>query len=231
MIGYTRTLSDNGGGGGGGGGSSEPYIYNVGRCGFNSGHKHTADTKIRFKALIDMYVDIPNSGWQAAFGARNGGYQNNSLGFFSRGSSSKFIFFRTGQEIGGDVITAPETSTSAPWLGEPCIFEATGKTLSWYREEIPESVRSLTASSANVNNGIAPLGIFCGNWSTSADGWSAGDWGNMHLYWFEIYEGVQLVKMFVPAYHNGSFCLYDEVGQDYIYDVVNNGQYLRGFKV
>jgi hypothetical protein len=204
--------------------TSESYIYNVGATGFNTGYKHTADTKIVFKAFVDPF--IPNYG--QVFGSRSGNYAYSSFGFFGRFNSERYCFFRTGQEMTGDFVTASENSTSSPWYDD-CIFTAYKKTISWYRVSDPDTVKSIEATNGNPNAGIAPLGIFCGNNSTSVDGWTPVDTNTrMRLYWFEIYEDDALVHRFIPAYNNSQYCLYDEVDKTYIYDTLSNGSYLRG---
>lgn len=206
---------------------TESYIYNVGNVGFNTGHKHTANTKVILKAFVDPFI----AGYGQVFGARATNYSNSAFGFFSTFNASRYCFYRTGQEAQGDLITASESSTSAPWF-DTCIFTAFEKTLSWYRESDPLTVRSITASSGTANAGIAPLGIFCCNNSNTADGWQAYDLGiRMRLYWFEIYESDVLVHRFVPAYNNDQYCLYDEVEEVYIYDAINSGNNLRGFVI
>lgn len=216
-----------------GGGSSptpptpvvENYIMNIGSVGFNTGHKHTANTKVIFKAYVDPFTGT----YGQVFGARNNNYNNNAFGFFGRFSDNRYCFYRTGQEASGDLVTASESSTSAPW-NDICIFTAFEKTISWYKESDTETVRSITASNGTVNAGIAPMAIFGCNTTGTADSWSYTD-GNglrMRLYWFEIYENDVLVHRFIPAYNNSQYCLYDEVDETYIYDIVSNGNYMRG---
>lgn len=214
-----------------GGGRSSPtpvnesYIYNVGQVGFNSGYKHTANTKIVFKAFIDPFL----SNYGQAFGARSGHFSSASFGFFGTFNSNRYCFYRTGQEITGDYVTAAENSTSSPWF-DTCIYTAYEKSISWHRVSDPNTIKSIEAPNANPNAGIAPLGIYCCNNSTSVDGWTASDPNiRMQLYWFEIYENDVLVHRFIPAYNNGQYCLYDEVDETYIYDVISNGSNLRGF--
>ena len=206
----------------------ENYIYNVGYCAFNTGYTHTSNTKIVFKAIIESWKS--GGDWQNAFGALKGSYRDNSFVFWSRGDNTKFAFSRTGNFVQGDLVDAPETSTSANWPFTPCIFTAEGQVLSWYRESDPSIVRSLT-SAGTVNGGVAPLAIFNINTATSDNGWSpsAGGTGFMKLFWFEIYESDVLLHRFVPAYNNSQYCLYDEVGETYIYDTINNGSTMRGY--
>ena len=216
-----------------GGGSSptpptpvvENYIYNVGNVGFNSGHKHTENTKVVLKAFVDPFT----GNYGQVFGARANNYSTGAFGFFGQFSGNRYCFYRTGQEAQGDLVTASEDSTSSPWP-DICIFTAFEKTLSWYREIDPLTVKSITANNSTVNSGIAPLGIFCCNNTTTADGWAAFDNNiRIRLYWFEIYESDVLVHRFVPAYNNSQYCLYDEVDETYIYDIVSNGNYMRGY--
>ena len=206
--------------------AAENFIYNFGATGFNTGHNHTANTKIVFKAMLTDMAAPSNYG--QAFGARNQNRFNSAFGLFHRFNGyRRYCFYRTGYEIQGDLAGTPG-STTAPFSGEVCIFTAEGNSLSWYKEGNPSDVHQLSAPSATVDGGICPLAIFCGNTSTAQDGWSATDFGEMRLYWFEIYESNVLVHRFVPAYQNGQYCLYDEIEQDYIYDVVSNGLYLSG---
>lgn len=208
----------------------ENYICNVGNCAFNSGHIHTANTKIKFKAVIESWHGSYE--WQVVFGVTNYNYQSNAFLFWGRTNNghTKMAFCRTGVYVEGDYVEAPESSTSANWAFTPCIFTAEGQTISWYREFDANTVRHLTAA-GTVNGGIAPLAIFNNNKSTEAGGWTIVNDATayMKLYWFEIYESDVLVHRFVPAYNNNQYCLYDEVTDTYIYDTVNNGANVRGF--
>lgn len=205
----------------------EPYIYNVYNAGFNTGYTHTANTKVVFKAFVDPYT----AAYTQIFGARSGNYSSHAFGFFGTFNSGNYCFYRTGQEAAGDGILAAESSTSAPWY-ETCVFTAYQQTLFWYREFDSNTVRSITASSSIVDDGVAPLGIFCVNNASASGDWSPGDYGSrMKLYWFEIYESDVLVHRFVPAYHNSQYCLYDEVDENYIYNSVTGGEYIRGFGI
>lgn len=206
--------------------TSEDYIYNIYTVGFNTGHKHTANTKVVFKAVLaDMWSP---GGYAQAFGARNGNKNNNAFGLFHRfNGARKYCFYRTGYEIQGDVVGTTST-TSAPFSNEVCIFTAEGTSISWYAVNDPLTVRELSAPSAAVNAGTCPLAIFCCNTSTQADGWTPTDYGTLRLYWFEIYESNVLVHRFIPAYDNGQYCLYDEIDHTYIYDTVSSGLYTTG---
>lgn len=219
-----------------GGGSPSPspvyesFICNIGQCAFNSGHIHTANTKIKFKAVIESWRYSYE--WQVAFGAVNNNYQSNALLFWGRtgNGQTKMGFGRTGAYSEGENVDAPESSTSANWVFVPCVFTAEGQTISWYREGDMNTVRHLTAS-GTVDGGIAPLAIFNYNKSTEADGWTIVNDATayMKLYWFEIYESDVLVHRFVPAYNNNQWCLYDEIDDTYIYDTIDNGSKLRGW--
>lgn len=206
---------------------AEPYIYNTGSAGFNTGHIHTANTKVIFKACASDTSSYLNAYGQV-FGARSGNAGNSSFGLFTKfNNNRKYCFYRTGQEIQGDVV-GTASSTSTPFTNDVCIFTATGQTCSWYRADNPSDVHSLTAPSSTVNGGTCPIALFCGNTSTTQGGWQATDMGCMRLYWFEIYESDVLVHRFVPAYNNEQYCLYDEVDETYIYDVVRSGENVRG---
>ena len=172
-------------------------------------------------------------GYGAMIGSRKGNYNNNALGFFTRFNASKFCFYRTGQEAQGThaMDATPDTSTSYPLILSPVILTLDGNKAEWYYENDPANVMSITASNATVNAGNAPLGLFCHNSTNDADGWNPVDLGKMALYYCEIYESGVLEHRFVPAYNNSQFCLYDEVGQTYIYDRSNNGNYMRAFNV
>ena len=203
----------------------ESYIYNLGNQGiaFNTGHIHTANTKVVFKAEIDSWVGQ----WGQVFGARNGSYRANAFTFFGRANASKYMFTRSGNESAG--ATVESDAATSPWNLVPCIFTAEGQSISWYRETDPLTVRTLT-SSGTVDAGIAPLAIFGCNNANTANGWALGDiiYG-LKLYWFEIYESGVLVHRFVPAYDNNQYCLYDEVDHVYNYDVVRSGANVRGY--
>lgn len=212
-----------------GGGSPSPspvyesYIYALGNIGFNTGHIHTANTKIRFKASIDSWV----GGYAQVFGARNGSFRANAFTFFGRGNFDGYTICRSGSEVRGNTVS--EDSTGSPWNQTPCIFTAEGTEISWYREFDTNTVRRIQGS-GTIDGGIAPLAIYCCNSTTTPDGWSVGDYiWDMRLFWFEIYESDVLVHRFVPAYNNNQWCLYDEVEEDYIYDVVSNGADVRGW--
>lgn len=216
------------GGNGGGGGTPEAYIYNVDRCSFNTGHKHTQNTKIIMKAHFFESWWITSSGYMTPWGARKGGYGNNSFGFFSRFNDSKFCFFRTGQEVAGHKFNEAESNSDLPCFQTPVILSAEGKTASWVNVDTLVS-KSLTANNGVINDGVAPLGLFCDNNSSAADGWDPVDFCYMKLYYFEIYESGELIHRFVPAFDNNQYCLYDEIEQVYKYDLTNNGSYVRGF--
>lgn len=206
--------------------TTENFLYNFWSTGFNTGYTHTADTKIVFKAILSDMASP--GGYGQAFGARNGNKNSNAFGLFHRFNNyRRYCFYRTGYEVLGDIAGTTPT-TSAPFSGKTCIFTANGSLLSWYDIDDPLTVREISAPSATVNEGICPMAIFCCNTSNQQGGWSATDFGEMRLYWFEIYENDVLVHRFVPAYNNDQYCLYDEIDNTYIYDVVNNGLYLSG---
>ena len=206
----------------------EPFIYNVDYngdhgVGFNSGHKHTANTKVRMKAVFDTWL-----GYGQAFGARSENFRNNAFGFFPLFDGLQPCYYRTNQELRGTNYSDP-VDTAQMWYGVPVILECEGQSASWYVDGFPSDVHTLNATSATVDAGIAPLGIFCGNNSTSPDGWTFYDPVKyMIFYWMEIYESDVLVHKFVPAYNNSQYCLYDEVDQTYIYECNGNYSRLRG---
>lgn len=211
---------------GSGGMSDESYLYPTGQVAINTGHIHTANTKVRFKACFDT---CSFTEWGEFFGARKGNYENNAFCFFPCFRARKYGFCRTGQEVVSDFINAGDSSESLPLIFVPCIFEASGKKIEWYSITDPTNVKSITASNANVNEGIAPLALFTFNNATSANGWSAdGHTPFCIFYWFEIYEGDVLEHRFVPAYHNDQWCLYDEVDETYLYDLAASGSNLKG---
>lgn len=206
--------------------TADPFIYNVVESGvcFNSGHKHTANTKIRMKASFPTWGN-----YGQAFGARSNNYGYAAFGFFPWFDGLRPCFYRTGQELPGSFYNVTPADNTQLWYGVPLILECEGNTASWYVEGMSSDVHTLTASNANVNDGIAPLGIFCCNNSTSADGWDPFDYAKyMTLYYFEIYESNTLVHRFVPAYNNNQFCLYDEIDETYIYEANGNYSRVRG---
>ena len=205
---------------------TESYIYPVGQVGFNTGHIHTANTKVKFKACFNTGSFTE---WGEFFGARRGGYENNAFCFFPRFRADRYGFCRTGQETVGELLTGNENASSYPLIFVPCIFEAVNKSITWYAVDNPSDVKQIICNNGTVDGGIAPLAIFTFNNATSAGGWSPdGHTPCALLYWFEIYESDVLVHRYVPAYNNSQWCLYDEVDEEYIYDARNNGAYLRG---
>ena len=206
----------------------ESYIYNVGYCAFNSGYIHSANTKIKFKAELESWKS--GGDWQVVFGSCKDTYRSNAFIFWSRADGTKLGYSRTNYYIQGDEVTASESSTSANWTFVPCIFTAEGQAIYWYKEDDPATIRSLSAP-GTVDSGFVPIAIFNVNTATTAGGWRTGNGstGFMKLYWFEIYEDDVLLHRFVPAYHNNQYCLYDEIGNTYIYDTINSGANLRGF--
>lgn len=204
----------------------EPYIYNTveSGVGFNSGHKHTANTKVRMKASFPTW-----GGYGQAFGARANNYGYNAFGFFPWFDSLRCCYYRTGQELPGTYFYVTPSDSTQMFYGVPVVVECEGNTASWYSEDDPSNIHSIVAQNATVDAGIAPLGIFCVNNSTVADGWDAFDAAKyMVFYWMEIYESNVLEHRFVPAYNNGQYCLYDEVDQTYIYECNGNYSRLRG---
>ena len=209
--------------------TQESYIYNVGQCAFNTGYKHTANTKVRFKArMLCNSTERTNYGYMAVFGARNGNFRNNAMGFFERFNAPRCCYYRTNYESSSALDTATEDNTYM-WFFEDVIVECEGAYARYWRERDSATVHSVGNAGATINGGIAPLGLFCHNTSSTADAFDPTDLSTMYLYWFEIYENDTLVHRFVPAYNNSQYCLYDQVDQDYIYDTKNSGTYMRGF--
>ena len=173
-------------------------------------------------------IDAIRGGWRGIFGYEEGSWRTNAMAF-STGDSTQLAIMTKGAWTQGEQWTAAESSSSANWSNIPCVFEFNGNSLSWYREEDSNTVRSLTTT-GTIADAIAPLAIFIENVATTADGWSmTQNSAFMRLFWFEIYEGNTLLHRFVPAYNNSQYCLYDEVDDVYIYDQDNNGANLRGF--
>jgi len=204
--------------------SYESYIYNVGKVGFNTGYKHKTTTKIKMKAAIDAI----SGGWRAIFGYEQGNWRTNAMGF-SIGDSTQLAYMTKNAWNQGDTILAGESSTSSNWTNVPCIFEAVGNAISWYRESDVTTTRSLTTT-GTIADANGPMGIFIENLSEAVDGWSPSQNSvYMRLFWFEIYESDVLVHRFVPAYNDNQWCLYDEIDETYIYDTIDNGSKLRGW--
>lgn len=204
----------------------ESYICNIGNSGigFNTGYKHTADTKIVFKASIDSWT---GPSYAQVFGARAGNFRGHAFSFFGRFNYNGYALCRTGAETTGTTIDVD--ASASPWNMIPCVFTIDGTTASWYRANDPQTVHSIVGG-GSADNGIAPMAIFGCNNSSTTDGWQFVDGiFAMVLYWFEIYESNTLIHRFVPAYNNSQWCLYDEVDEDYIYDVVSNGANVRGW--
>ena len=203
--------------------TAEPYIYNAGEVGFNTGHKHTANTRVRLKAVFETWY-----GYGQVFGARSNNYATAAFGFFPWFDGTRPCYYRTGQEKTGSFFDAAADTTQM-FYGVPIILECTGNTATWHPEDEPTNIHTLTAESGTVDAGIAPMGLFCGNNSTPPDSWAYWDPARfMILYWAEIYEGNTLVHRYTPAYNNGQYCLWDEVEQDYLYEVNGNYSRLRG---
>ncbi len=202
---------------------TESYIYNTNWVYFNTGHKHTADTKVRIKGQYNWC-----SNYMQVFGARNDNFRNNAFGFFSSFNSPLPCVYRTGHEGTGSHYSAASSDTTTMFYQEPTILECTGKTASWYKESEPLNIHSITANDGTIDAGIAPLALFGCNGANITDGWWPIDGAIMKFFWAEIYEGNTLVHRFVPAYNNGQYCLYDEVEQDYIYEASGNYSRLRG---
>jgi len=113
-------------------------------------------------------------------------------------------------------------------LNQPTIFTIDGLTASWYREVDPSTVNSVTISEGTLEDGTSSIALFAANYNTGT-GFSYTDYGNMLLYYFDIYEGTTLLHHFVPAYYDSKYCLYDEIDQVYINDVAYSGTYVKGF--
>lgn len=201
----------------------ESYIYNVGQTAFNTGYIHNANTKVVTKVTVPP---CSFGGYANIFGARNGGYGSNSFGFFTRFNDNKFCGYRTGNEKVSDAWSTA-SSTQLAYYGMPIVITAEGNNFSWYREDDPNTVQSMTAT-GTVNDGVSPMAIFGGNGSNSATGFNVYDYAVMTLFWFEIYENDTLLHRYIPAYNNNQYCLYDEVEETYLYDVANSGNYIRG---
>lgn len=201
----------------------EPYIYNVGEVGFNTDHTHTVNTKVRIKAIFDTWY-----GYGQVFGARANNYENSAFGFFPWFDGLRPCIYRTRQEKRGSFFDAAADTTQM-FYGVPIILDCEGNAATWYPEDEPTNIHTLIAESGTVDAGIAPMGLFCGNNTTTPNGWQYHDAARyMIFFWAEIYESDVLVHRFVPAYNNGQYCLYDEVDQVYKYEVNGNYSRLRG---
>lgn len=200
---------------------SENYIFNVGDVGFNTGYIHTANTKIKFKAEVETI----QGGYRQAFGARSNNKDANAFAFFMAHSGSRYCYNRTGNEVYGDWAYI-QNSVTTPELFSTCIYTFDGTKATWKNEAT--GVEKSLISTGTVDSGIAPIAIFCGNNSTSEGGWSPQNYGYMKLYWFEIYEGDELVRRYVPAYTN-NYCLYDEVTETYLQVARGSANDMRGF--
>lgn len=206
--------------------ANENYICNIGNngIGFNTGYKHTADTKIAFKASIDSWA---SPSYAQVFGARAGNFREHAFSFFGRFNYNGYALCRTGAETSGTTIEA--YASASPWNMIPCIFTVVGTTASWYRADEPLTIHSIIGG-GSADNGIAPMAIFGCNNSSATDGWQFVDgMYSMILYWFEIYESNTLVHRYVPAYNNDQYCLYDEVTDTYLYDVISSGVNVKGY--
>lgn len=200
----------------------EPYLYNINNVGFNSGHIHTPYTKVKCKVMTNTWY-----GYGQVFGARVDTFRTGAMGFFGWFDGYRPCYYRTGSETPGTYYNQTETLSSM-WYGQPVIIECTGNSCSWYRPNFPDDVHSITAT-GTVDSGIAPLGIFCCNNSSFPNEWSSHDNAPyLTFYWLEIYENDVLEHRFVPAYNNNQYCLYDEIGETYIYEVYGNYNNLKG---
>lgn len=201
----------------------EKYIYNIDKVEFNTGHKHTPNTKICLKAEFPY-----NYSYMQAFGARSNNFNNYAFGFFATFANPFPCLYRTHKEQKGSWYAELLTKTDTMFYGFPVILECEGKSASWYRVDDSTNVHELLITDPNclVDNGIAPLGIFCGNNTTVADSWDAVDFAYMKLYWFEIYESDVLIHRYIPATNDNKNCLYDEVTETYLYEYRNNNSRL-----
>ena len=201
----------------------EPYLFNLQDVYFNSGVKHTANTKVVFKASFNIA-----SGYGCCFGTGANSFNLGTMCFYPNAEGYRCAFARTGQVAFGSFLDQSPDTTQM-FYNLPIIVTCENKTASWYEERDPSDVHSITASSGTVDGGVAPMGIFCCNNSPSTDGWNAIDpVYYMHFFWMEVYESNVLTHRFVPAYNNSQYCLYDEVAQTYIYEVNGNYSRLRG---
>ncbi len=201
----------------------EAYLYNNDLVYFNTGHKHTPNTKIRMKALFNWV-----NNYMQAWGARSDNFRNNAFGFFPSFAGPRPCIYRTNEEKEGSNYSAASSDTTTMFYMEPVVLECEGQAASWYAESDSTNVHSITATTGTVNSGIAPIAIWGCNAANIADAWWPVDGAIMKLYWFEIYENDTLEHRFVPAYNNGQYCLYDEVDQAYIYEAAGNYTRLRG---
>ena len=202
---------------------AEPYLYNTDLVYFNTGHTHTANTKVRLKGRFNWCYT-----YMQAFGARKGSFQTNAFGFFPTFASPRPCFYRTGEEKDGSNYWAGESNTTTMFFDSPVVIECEGNTAEWYKSNDPQTVHTVTASGSTVNAGIAPLALFGCNGANVSGEWWPVDGAIMVFYWAEIYENDVLVHRFVPAWHSGQYCLYDEVDQVYIYEAAGNYSRLHG---
>lgn len=210
------------GGNGGGTKQFEPYIYNIGRCAFNTNYVPKTNTKIKMKA-VPSYASQSSYGYM--FSSNPNDHQDTWFGFEARTGRPYFYRCNINPAVGAWYYN--ESSNNFLWLYTPQIFEIEGKSARWYREEVPTQINELSLPEVSLNDCISPIALFAKNFEPYRFG--ATDFGMMSLFYFDVYENDNLIHDFIPAYHNDQFCLYDTVEDVYIYDTYSNGQYVRGF--
>lgn len=202
-------------------GQKDPYIYNTGNSAFNLGYTHNSATKLELTCAV-----APRNNYETIIGARNYSYQANAMVFFSKYDGFRPCYCRTGQEATGDY-DSNTSSTSTMWYGQKVRIIMEGQSCLMENLETG-AVHSITASSSTVNNGIAPLALFCQNRTSSSDGWDPFDFGYMVFFRLRIWENGGLLHDFVPAYSNSQYCIYDNIDGVYKYETYASGAYMLG---
>jgi len=219
-----------------GGGSSptptaEAYIYNVGQCAFNTGYIPKTTTEIRMKAIPTLYSFNSTSGYNTMFGSCPNGDANKykRIGFNSTYNNNIVTFTRSDVVQSGHSPWSDTGNTDFLWLNVPNIFHISGYRAEWWRVDDTSTINAITVSdTTTMEDGTTPIALFANNYNTGT-GYNVTNYGNMLLYYFEIYESGVLLHKFIPAYYNSQYCLYDMINQTYIYDTVNSGNNVRGF--
>lgn len=208
------------------GGESKPesYIYNIGKCAFNTGYTPKINTKIKMKA-VPSYASQSSYGYM--FSSNPNAHQDTWFGFESRSGRPYFYRCNSNPAVGANYYD--ESSDNFLWLYTPQIFEIEGKIARWYRKEVPEEVNTLELPDVVLADCISPIALFAKNYAPNS--YETTDFGAMSLFYFDVYEDDVLLHDFVPAYNNNQYCLKDKISNTYIYDTFNNGASVRGFVI
>ena len=182
----------------------------------NTGYVHAANTRI----VADVEFTEQGGGWEAVFGARQGGFGEHAFVLFAtadHNGNHNGVFNRSGAEndFNNDIPT-----------GVRLIIDASGLTATVSNQATSETIATAT-STGNADDGTNAMFIFDTNTAGAGELKADNSRTKMKLYGFQIYEGNELLRDYKPVVNTeGKGGLYDEITKTYLYSADDKVDFL-----